>query len=151
MSKPVTLPAIPVYPKELKNFVDTYEEKRKITLELESLEKQAQKGKIPRRQYKVRRRTLESRLAVLSRDLAMLREKIRTVGARYADLMRQIEVAEAEMQAAEAEIRRTEVRYRRGEIAASVYRELLEGSYKRREKAKTTIDGVLLRLKEHVG
>jgi len=151
MSKPaVTLPTVPVYPKELKSFVDTYEEKRKMTLELESLERQAQKGKIPRRQYKVRRRTLESRLAVLSRELATLREKIRMVGARYSDMMRQIEVAEAETQAAEAEIRRTEVRYRRGETPASVYRELLESSYKRRERAKTTIDGVLLRLREDI-
>jgi len=98
----------------------------------------------------VRSRTLESRLSVLSRDLAMLREKIRAAGPRYAEMMRLIEVAETELQGVEADIRRTEVRYRRGEISAAAYHKLLEDSYRRRDRAKTNIDGVLLRLREEI-
>ena len=148
---PVSVPtALPIHPEELRNYVRTYEEERKILQERESLEAQARKGKIPRRLYRVRSRTLESRLSVLSRDLATLREKIRTVGPRYAGMMRQIEVAETELQGVEADIRRTEIRYRRGEISAAAYHKLLEDSYRRRDRAKTNIDGVLLRLREEI-
>lgn len=148
---PVSVPtALPIHPEELRNYVKTYEEERKILQERESLEVQARKGKIPRRLYRVRSRTLESRLSVLSRDLATLREKIRVVGPRYAEMMRQIEVAETELQGVEADIRRTEIRYRRGEISAAAYHKLLEDSYRRRDRAKTNIDGVLLRLREEI-
>jgi len=148
---PVSVPtALPIRSEELRNYVRTYEEERKILQERESLEVQARKGKIPRRLYRVRSRTLESRLSVLSRDLATLREKIRAAGPRYAEMMRQIEVAETELQGVEADIRRTEVRYRRGEISAAAYHKLLEDSYRRRDRAKTNIDGVLLRLREEI-
>jgi len=142
--------ALPIRPEELQNYVRTYEEERKILQEREALEVQARKGKIPRRLYRVRSRTLESRLSVLSRELAALREKIRVAGPRYSEMMRQIEVAETELQGVEADIRRTESRYRRGEISAAAYHKLLEDSYRRRDRAKTNIDGVLLRLREEI-
>jgi len=148
---PILVPTtLLVRPEELRNYVRTYEEKRKIQRERESLEVQARKGKVPRRLFRVRSRTLESRLSVLSRDLSMLREKIRAAGARYTDMMRQIEVAETELQGVEADLLRTEARYRRGEISAAAYHKLLEDSYKRKDRAKTSIDGVLLRLKEEI-
>jgi len=148
---PIPVPtALPIRSEELRNFVRTYEEERKILLERDSLEAQARKGKIPRRLYRVRSRTLESRLSVLSKDLAVLRQKIRVAGPRYADMMRQIEVAETELQGVEADIRRTEFRYRRGEISAAAFHKLLEDSYRRRDRAKTSIDGVLLRLREEI-
>jgi len=146
----VPIPTVAIRPEELKSFVEAYMEKRRNTLELESLEAQARKGKIPRRHYKVRRRTLESRLSVLSRDLAVLRERLWRAGGAYADMMRQVEVAETELQGVEADISRTETRYRRGEISSAAYRKLLEDSYRRRDRAKTAIDGVLLRLREEL-
>jgi hypothetical protein len=144
------IPMIPVKPEELKSYVDSYEEKRRSLRMLEILEEKARKGKIPRRRYKVRKRALESRLSVLSKDLTRLREKLRTASTKYADMMRQIEIAEAELEGIEAGIRRTETRYRRGEISTAAYHKLLEDYYRRRERARTTIDGIILRLKEEI-
>lgn len=144
------IPMIPVKPEELKSYVDSYEEKRRSLRMLELLEEKARKGKIPRRRYKVRKRALESRLSVLSKDLTRLREKLRTASAKYADMMRRIEIAEAELEGIEAGIRRTETRYRRGEISTAAYHKLLEDYYRRRERARTTIDGIILRLKEEI-
>jgi len=144
------IPTIPVRPEELKSYVDAYEKKRRSLSELETVEARASKGKIPRRRYKVRKRALESRLSVLSKDLARLREKLRTASPKYADMMRQIEIAEAELEGIEAGIRRTETRYRRGEISTAAYHKLLEDYYRRRERARTTIDGVLIRLREEI-
>jgi len=77
-------------------------------------------------------------------------EEIRKASSRYASIMRQIEVAETELEETEAAIRRIELRYRRREISKETYRKLLEGYNRRKERAKTTIDGVLLRLREEI-
>jgi len=144
------VPTIPVPPKDIRKFVNIYEKKTRRLRELESIEKQALKGKISRRQYRVRKRTLENRISVLSRDLAGLRGKMSVAGPRYADMMRQIEVAETRLVGAETDIRRLETRYRRGEISKAAYRRLLNEYNRRRDGAKTTIDGVLLRLREEI-
>ena len=81
-----------------------------------------QKRKIPRRRYKVRKKSLESRLSVLSKDLTDLKEELRKASSRYANTMRQIEVAETELEETEVAIRRIEVRYRRREISKETYR-----------------------------
>lgn len=144
------VPTVPVPPKDLRSFVDNYEEKTRILRELELIEQQARRGKISRRRYRVRKRSLESRLSVLSRDLTGLREKIRTAGPRYADITRQIEVAETELEGVEGDIRRVEARYRRREISTEAYRRLLQEYHRRRDRAKTTIDSALLRFREEM-
>lgn len=133
---------------DLRGFVSNYDEKRRLLKEAASLEAAARKGKIPRRQYKVRKMTIDGRLNSVSRELVALRDKLRTAGPRYAELMRQLEVAETDLQGAEAEIERAEVRYRRGDLSPQAYHNVLETAYRRRDRAQTTTDGVLLRLRE---
>ncbi len=147
---PVLTSIISIRPEELRTFVDLYDDKRRLQREIESLEIRARKGKIPRRRYKVRKKTIESRLSSLTRDLKALEEKIRLAGPRYSDLMHQLEVAETALEGVEADINRTEVRYRRGEISPTAYNKVLEDAYRRRDRARTTIDGVLLRLREEI-
>ena len=143
--------AIPIHPEELQNYVKAYSKKGKLLLERRSLEAQARKGKIPRRIYKARSRTLENRLSMASRDLARYRDKIRVAGPQYAEMMRQIEVSENDLKSAEADIRRIQISYRRGELSAPAYNQSLGQAYKRRDRAKTNIDGILLRLRERTG
>jgi len=144
------VPIIPVPTDVLRRFVDAYEERDRLLRELEMLERQAQKGKIPRHRYKVRRRTLESRLSTLSRDLTDLRGKLRSAGAKYAEMMGRIEAAETELEGVEEDTRRIEIRYRRRELSSEAYRRLLEEYHRRRERAKTTVEGLLLRLREEI-
>jgi hypothetical protein len=147
---PLPTTVVTIRPDDLRSFVTSYDEKRRLLKEAVSLESAARKGKIPRRQYKVRKMTIDGRLASLSRDLVALRDKLRTAGPRYAELMRQLEIAETELQGSDAEIDRAEVRYRRGDLSPQAYHNVLETSYRRRDRAQTTIDGVLLRLREEI-
>ena len=135
-------------PENLKTFVDSYEEKMRIQSEIDALEARVQKGRIPRRRYKVQKKTLEMRLATLSRDLGELKESMRASGGHYADLMRQLEVAETEINDAEANIKNIEVRQNRGEVTMELVRNRMEEYGRRKEKAGTTINGILLRLRE---
>jgi hypothetical protein len=136
--------------KDLRNFVDAYEKKTSILSELASMELQLQRGKIPRRKYRVRKEALEGRLSLLSRDLTELKEKLRRSGTRYAGIIGQIEVTETELEGLETDVKRVEGRYRRGEISKGAYLRLLEEYHRRRERARVTIDGVLLRLREEI-
>jgi len=143
---PVSVDLVPR--KTLTNFVEVYEERKKVYAELEQMQRKARKGKISRRRYKIRKTTLENRASTFSKRLAELQQKIMSGGAKYADIMRQFEVTETEIDNIEADMRRIEVRFKRGEISAQAYRRLLEEDLRRRERAKTTIDGLLLRLRE---
>ena len=108
------------------------------------------KGKIPRRRYKVRKKTLEIRLSTVSRNLTELIEGMRAAGGKYADLMRQLEIAETEMNEAEAGIKSIEARHSRGEISLETYRKLLTDYEHRKERTEATISGILLRLREEI-
>jgi hypothetical protein len=135
-------------PEYFRSFVDAYEEKKRIDSELESLEARVEKGRIPRRRYKVMRRTLEARLSGVSRNLTGFKERMRAAGGQYSGLMLQLEVAEAEISEVRANIKNAETLLNRGELSLEAYRNRLADYQRKREKAETTINGILLRLRE---
>ncbi|MEM2104461.1 MAG: hypothetical protein QW717_06190 [Candidatus Bathyarchaeia archaeon] len=149
---PVTVPTVVVRltPEKIKSFVDSYEEKNKMISDIKSLETAVGKGRIPRRRYKVQRKTLETRLSMVNKKLEELKLELRSAGGRYADLMRQLEVAETEVSEAEANIRSIESRHKRGDLTLEAYRKLLADYQRRKEKAETAINGILIRLREEV-
>jgi hypothetical protein len=137
-----------VYLDVLRSFVDAYEKKRRILLELEAVNKQAQSGKILRRQYRVRRRTLETSISAISRDLVDLREKLRKVDPKFSDTIREIEIAETELDGINMDIQRITSRYKGKRLSSEAYRKLLEEYQRRKERVEATIDGFLMRLQE---
>jgi len=142
-TSPVELPA-----KDFKTFVDTYEEKMSLKSEISALETRLQKGRIPRRKYKVRKKMLEGRLTKTNRSLSSLCASIREAGSDYARLISQLEVAETRLENVEKDMQRVNIRYNRKEISKRAYEKLVEEYQNRIEDAESTIDGVLLRLRD---
>jgi predicted nucleic acid-binding Zn-ribbon protein len=149
---PLAVPtaAVSLQHEHIRAFIDAYEEKRKIMREIESLEVRAEKGRIPRRRYKVQRTTLETRLNALSRNLMSVKERMRAAGGHYVELMRQLEIAETDITEAEANIKSIEARHERGEISMETHRRLLADYERRKERANTAIDGIIIRLREEI-
>jgi hypothetical protein len=143
-------PGAALSPESLKDFVEAYEEKGKVSKELRALEARAQHGRIPRRRYKVQRRTLELRLDTLSHRIAQLKEVLRSAGGSYVDSVRQIEAAEVELNEVELNLQSIEVRHESGEITLEVYKKQLTDMERRREKAQASLDGLLLRLRGEI-
>jgi len=153
--RPVTAEASPVAashlrPEDIRAFVEAYEEKLKICTELDSLETKVQKGRIPRRRYKVQKKTEETRLNTITRDLAYLKEKMRATGGRYSDLTVQLEVSENEIDEVNTNMRNAEIAHERGELSLEAHRRRLDEFQRRKERAETTINGILLRLREEI-
>ena len=149
---PLSVPVVAtrLRPEYLRSFLDSYEEKRRITADIESLEERARKGKIPRQRYKIQLRTFETRLETLSRTLNEYKERMRSAGGHYASLMRELEVAETDLNEVETNLRSIETRHSRGELSLEGYKKLLGDYERRKERTQTTIDGVLLRLREEI-
>lgn len=140
--------AVRLRPEHLRQFVEEYEEKMKIIRELDALEAKVQKGKIPRRRYKVQKKTLETRLNTLSRSLAGYKDQMQAAGSHYSELMLQLEVAESEIKEADSGVRSIEAAHSHGELSLEAYRKRIEDYQRRKENAEATINGILLRFRE---
>jgi chromosome segregation ATPase len=133
---------------DIKEFTDAYDERKQLNTELKSLDSRAQKGKIPRRQYKVQRKSIKTRLETLARTIDRLKEAFRNSGAANADLMRQLDSAEEDLIDAEENIESLETRQNTGQISLETYKENIGDYQKQKEKAESAINGILLRLRE---
>jgi hypothetical protein len=142
--------SIVLSPDHVRSFTEAYDDKSRLTSELKTLEARAQKGRIPRRRYKVQKRTLEMRLETISKNIAELKKIFRSAGGNYANLVRQLDVAETELEEAETEIRTIEIRYRKGEFPLETYKKSLAAHERQKEKAEASINGILLRIREEI-
>ncbi len=142
--------SISINPENVRAFTEAYDEKSRIASELKNLETRAQKGKIPRRRYKVQRRTLEVRLDNITKSINELKKTFRSAGGNYANLVRQLDVAEAELVEVEANTRNIDVRHRKGVLPLDAYKKAQADYQRRKEKAEATISGILLRLREEI-
>jgi hypothetical protein len=133
---------------DIREFADSYEDKKRLNAEIRSLDLRAQKGKIPRRQYKVQRRAIETRLETLSRNTSRMKETLRHAGSAYSDLIKQLDSAEEDLVEAEDNIKNVEDQQNRGEISIEAYKRSIEDYQKRRDKAESALNGILLRLRE---
>ena len=91
----------------LREFTDAYEEKKQLNTELKAMDARAQKGKIPRRQYKVQRRAIEIRIETLQRNINKIKDALRS-SSSYADLVKQLDSAEEDLSDAEENIKNLE-------------------------------------------
>lgn len=135
---------------QIRALADAYEEKMRISSEITLLSQRAQKGKMPRRQYKVQKRALELRKASLSKTISELKPTFIAAGGNYADLVKQLDTAETEVNTAEANLKVADARRKTGELTIEDYKKSISDLQKRKEKAESKFSGILLRLREEI-
>jgi hypothetical protein len=133
-----------------REFIDAYEDKKQLNAELKSMNAKAQKGKIPRRQYKVQKSAIETRLQVINRNIKRTKENFKGTTGGYSDLVKQLDLAETDLDEAEEYIKTLESRLNKGEISLEVYKRSVGDYQKQRDKAESAINGILLRLREKI-
>jgi hypothetical protein len=134
----------------IREFIDAYEDKKQLNVELKSMDAKAQKGRIPRRQYKVQRNAIEIRLEGIIRNIERTKKTFMGTTGGYADLVKQLDLAEADLVEAEENIKNLETRQSKGEISLEVYKKSIGDFQKQRDKAESAINGILLRLREKI-
>ena len=139
-----------ITPDQIRDFTDAYEDRKQLNAELHAMDTKAQKGKIPRRQYKVQRAAVETRIEGLTRSIERTKAVFRGAAGTYPDLINQLDLAEADLSEAEENIRVLEIRQNKGEISIESYKKNISDSQKTRDKAESAINGILLRLREKI-
>lgn len=137
-------------PDHIREFIDSYEEKSRIAGEIRSLDARAQRGRMPRRRYKVQRRTLELRLNTLNQNIRDLKELLRGAGGSYGDLVKQLDAAEVELNEVELNLSTADTRHKTGELPIDAYRKQLAELERRKQKAEAVVNGLLLRLRQEI-
>ena len=79
-----------------------------------------------------------------------MKGKLRGAGGLHRDLMGRLEVAETEINEVEANIDSIDARHRRGDLSLGAYRKLRTDYERRKENAETTVNEVLIRLREEI-
>ena len=134
----------------LRDFIDVCDARVALRSELESLEDDYHRGRVRKKDYKRRVKAIERQRFSPDKEFVELKKKLRRIQPRFADAMRKMEVAETEIETARASIRRLEARYRREEISRDAFEGLVDDYEKRIDRAKTTIDDVVMELKGEI-
>ncbi len=132
--------AVALSAEHLQHFVNAYQEKNQITAEIRSIEAKAQHGIIPRRRYKVQRKSLEQRIAVLDHEIADLKLVMRKAGGAYPSMIKEFEAAEVALEEADMGIKNLEVKHESGEVSADDYPKQLSELERDKETAQNAVD-----------
>jgi chromosome segregation ATPase len=132
----------------LRDFVNRYEERRRLRSEIESMEDQIKKGKLSRRKFRLRKSSVDDHISRLEKDLSQLSNKISAASEQYMERMKHLKKAEDEIETLKNDIERAEARFLRKEITAEARRKMLDEYNRMKERAENTIEETLLRLKE---
>ncbi|MEM4251843.1 MAG: hypothetical protein QW828_08430, partial [Candidatus Bathyarchaeia archaeon] len=146
-SKRPTKAVTAVPAEKVRKFIDLHDEKRILRLELEKIGDEASRGAITKHDYRRRSRTIEVRMGELNRQLAALTSELKTVDPRYDQIGRRLERAESEIDALRASETQLTNQYRTGRISRQVYESLRSDLRKRMDKAKETIDSIIVTLR----
>jgi len=149
-SAEVVVAAVPFSPDLLRNFLNRYDERRRLRLELETMDGQVEKGKISRRNYRMRKSSIDDHLLRLQKDLSELREQIAAAGGQYSERMKHLENAEVEIETLKKDIENADARFLRREITAEAHRKMLDEYNRMKERAENSIEETLLRLREDI-
>ena len=140
--------AVPVSIERIRRFTDLHDEKRSLRLELEKREEAITRGSITKHEYRRRRRLIETRISELNRSLTTLKNELKAVDPKYDQMARRLEKAEGELEALGVSESQIMAQYRAGRIGREVCESLLRDLRKRTERAKATVDSIIVTLRE---
>jgi len=133
---------------KIKRFVTLQDEKTGLRFELEKRSEEIVRGAISKHEYRRRRKSIEMRISELNRTLATLKSELKVVDPRYDQMIRRLEKAEAELEGLRVSDNQITTQYRSGRISKDAYESLSKDYRKRIEKARETIDTVIVTLRE---
>jgi hypothetical protein len=147
-SSAAVVATVPFSSSLLRDFVNRYEERRRLRSEIESMEDQIKKGKLSRRKFRLRKSSVDDHISRLEKDLSQLSNKISAASEQHMERMKHLKKAEDEIETLKNDIERAEARFLRKEITAEARRKMLDEYNRMKERAENTIEETLLRLKE---
>ncbi|MBS7645004.1 hypothetical protein KEJ44_03055 [Candidatus Bathyarchaeota archaeon] len=136
-------------PKEvIRRFLALQSEKIALNAELDEMVKRLFRGGISKKEYKHKLKTVEERLSQLDRGLSGLKNELRSIDARYSEIISAIDKGEAEITAVRASIKQLYSQYRTGRISKETFNKISVELEKRMNKARGGLEKSLTTLRE---
>ena len=132
----------------LLEFCSLFEEKVSLVSEIEKLDDDLKRRKIKKRIYRNYRKTAERKILELNKDIEELKSTLKNAGGRFAQIVNELEINEAERESAKDGLYNLEQRYLRKKISVVAYQKLSKDLTNRYKKSKTKIDKLLFELRE---
>jgi hypothetical protein len=145
--KPPTL-KISVPSDKLKQFVELYDGRTALRLELDRMSQDLARGALNKHEYRRRRKTIEYRMTELDKALQPLKEDLKASHARYGEMIMRMEKAEAEIDANRLGEEHFKTQYRSGKMSKEAYERALNDLNKRIDKARELVETSLITLRE---
>jgi len=148
VTRPVRVEMIPA--DVLESLIKNYEEKLAVKNQVKELGEKARRRKISKASYVKQRRTLEKRLESLQSTLNSVISQARKCGKRYVEVIRTLDLTEAEKDTIEQSIRDLDRRKRERKIKKETYNSLKKDLDKRLTRCERTLNKTLLDLREEL-
>jgi len=91
---------------------------------------------------------VDLRLDEINKSLMEVKSELRSVSPRYDELIRRIDRAEAEAEASRASVDQVRSQYRAGKITRETYDTVMNDISKRIDRAESTVETILITLRE---
>jgi hypothetical protein len=138
----------PVPSEKLKQFVELYDGRTALRLELDRMAEDLARGALNKHEYRRRRKTIEFRMGEVDRALQPLKEDLKASHPRYTEMITRMEKAEAEIDANRLGEEHFKTQYRSGKMSKEAYERALDDLNKRIDRAREVIETSLVTLRE---
>ena len=120
-------------------------------MDLEKLDAARRRGKVKKREYMIRERDLKKQIEEIDDKLPSLRTELIGYGARYRDLVGQLELQDEKIEGAKAGLRQLLLRKKKQRISRVAFEKSRQDYLKTIQKATSASDRILLSLQEEAG
>jgi len=139
---------IPVPSEKLRQFVELYDGRTALRLELDRMAEDLARGALNKHEYRRRRKSIEMRMGELDRAIQPLKQDLKASHPRYGEMILRMERAEAEIDANRLGEEHFKTQYRAGKISKEAYDRALSDLSRRMDKAREIIETSLVTLRE---
>jgi hypothetical protein len=138
-------------PELLRQFANLYSRKTALNMDLEKLEAARRRGKVKKREFMIRERDIKSQLDKIDSELPRVKEDLSNYGARYRDMVSQLELHNERIEGAKAGLRQLLLRKKKQRISRVAFEKSRQDYLKTIQKATSAIDRTLLTIQEEAG
>jgi hypothetical protein len=138
-------------PELLREFANLYSRKTALNMDLEKLEAARRRGKVKKREFMIRERDIKAQLDTIDSDLPKVKEELSSHGARYRDMVSQLELHNERIEGAKAGLRQLLLRKKKQRISRVAFEKSRQDYLKTIQKATSAIDRTLLTIQEEAG
>jgi hypothetical protein len=138
-------------PELLREFATLYSKKTTLNLDLEKIEASRRRGKVKKREFMIRQKDIKSQMEKIDSQLPSLKDKLISEGARYRDIVAQLELHEERIEGAKAGLRQLLLRKKKQRISRAAFEKARQDYLKVIKKSTSATDRILLSIQDEAG